>query len=772
MKFTNGYWLMRPEYEPDFACEYGFSRQDGRDLIVAAPAKVIQHRGDTLNLPLLTIRFSSPLPGVIRVAIVHHDGALKRGPDFIVNQDNDFQPEIRETDEAIEYISGPLTARISKKPGQWLVQYFQDGRLLTDSASRNMAHIRHRETGASFMTEQLALSVGETVYGLGERFTPFVKNGQTVDIWQADGGTASEQAYKNIPFYLSSRGYGIFIDDPGDVSLEIGSEKVERVQFSVPGQRLAYYVIAGPQPRDVLTRYTDLTGKPALPPAWSFGLWLTTSFTTSYDEETVTHFIEGMAERDIPLHVFHFDCFWMKGFHWCDMTWDNDVFPDPAALLRRLKERGLKICVWINPYIAQASEMFEEGREKGYLVRRTDGSIWQTDLWQAGMGLVDFTNPDAWQWYQDKLSILLDQGVDCFKTDFGERIPVRDIVWHNGSDPVRMHNYYTQLYNQAVFELLEHKLGRGEAVLFARSATAGGQKYPAHWGGDCSATYPSMAETLRGGLSLALSGFAHWSHDISGFEQTAPADIYKRWCAFGLLSSHSRLHGSSSYRVPWLFDDEACDVLNQFTRLKCRLMPYLYQLAADATVSGLPLMRPMMLVFPEDLNCRPLDQQYMLGDQILVAPVFNEEGIADYYLPEGRWTHLLSGEQREGGRWYHEAFGYDSLPLFVRDDSVIPLGAEDTKPEYDYGFDVTLNLYDLADDSRQTVVIPALDGQPLRQFEISRSGRIIRVRDLSQTGQPWRIRLAGDGAQAPQAATVMEDGSWQISRDELEIELS
>src|SRR5690606_8236021 len=256
-----------------------------------------------------------------------------------------------------------------------------------------------------------------------ERFTPFLKNGQVVDIWNEDGGTASEQAYKNVPFYLSSGGYGVFVNHPERVSFEIASEIVSKVGFSVEGESLEYFIVGGETLKDVLDNYTKLTGKPALPPAWSFGLWLTTSFTTDYDEATCNSFIDGMAERNIPLHVFHYDCFWMKEYQWTDFEWDPAMFPDPEGMLRRLKDRGLRVCVWINSYIAQKSKLFQEGMEKGYLVKRPNGDVWQWDLWQAGMGLVDFTNPDAVKWYKAHLKRLLDMGVDCFKTDFGERIP-------------------------------------------------------------------------------------------------------------------------------------------------------------------------------------------------------------------------------------------------------------------------------------------------------------------------------------------------------------
>ena len=583
----------------------------------------------------------------------------------------------------------------------------------------------------------------EYIYGLGERFTPFVKNGQTVEMWNEDGGTASEISYKNIPFYITNKGYGVLLDNEGDASYEIASEKVERIQFSVEGERLDYYVINGSTPKGTIQKYTELTGKPALPPAWSFGLWLTTSFTTNYDEKTTSSFIQGMADRDIPLHVFHFDCYWMEAYEWCNFTWDAKTFPDPKGMLDRYHERGLKICVWINPYIGQKSPLFKEGMEQGYLIRKTNGDVWQTDMWQAGMGLVDFTNPGAVKWYQDKLKTLLDMGVDCFKTDFGERIPVKDIAYYDGSDPVKMHNYYTFLYNKAVFELLVKERGEGEAVLFARSATVGGQQFPAHWGGDCSASYLSMAETLRSGLSLACAGFGFWSHDISGFENTAPADIYKRWCQFGLLSSHSRLHGSSSYRVPWLFDEEACDVLRKFVKLKCRLMPYIYRQAVLAHEEGTPVMRPMFVEFPEDRACETLDKQYMLGDSLLAAPVFKESGEAEYYLPKGKWFNLLTGRTVEGGTWEKENFDYLSMPLLVRENTILPLGSSDTQAEYDFADDVTLGLVNFREGGQAEIEIPDLKGDTVMEVSAVRKGDVISVSVLGGTGR-FRCEVLGE----------------------------
>jgi alpha-D-xyloside xylohydrolase len=566
-----------------------------------------------------------------------------------------------------------------------------------------------------------------------------VKNGQVVDMWNADGGTSSEQAYKNVPFYLTNRGYGVFVAHPEKVSFEIASEKVERVQFSVPGEYLEYYLVYGPTPKQVLSSYTALTGRPALPPAWSFGLWLSTSFTTDYDEATVTSFIDGMTDRQIPLSVFHFDCFWMKEFHWVDFRWDERVFPDPEGMLARLKARGLKICVWINPYIAQRSYLFAEAVEGGYLLKRTDGSPWQWDKWQAGMGIVDFTNPAAKDWYLSKLRDLVAVGVDCFKTDFGERIPT-DVAYFDGSDPKRMHNYYSYLYNQAVFEMLEETKGAGNAVVFARSATTGGQQFPVHWGGDNTATFESMAESLRGGLSLGLSGFGFWSHDIGGFELTAPAEVYKRWCAFGLLSSHSRLHGSSSYRVPWLFDDEAVEVLAFFTRLKCCLMPYLYAAAWEAHTRGIPMMRAMLLEFPQDPSCEYLDRQYMLGGNLLVAPVFSFDGQITYDLPSGRWTNFFTADVVEGPGWRQEVHDYRSLPLMVRPGTVLPVGQHSDRPDYDFAEGVRLQVYELAEGSPVSVTVPTIQGDPAAVFQVERQSGLVRIQQQIGT-KPWEALL-------------------------------
>ncbi|BCJ61801.1 alpha-xylosidase [Micromonospora endophytica] len=782
MKFKDGYWQMRPGVRGSYATAAHDVTVGAQAIRVLAPAKPIGRRGDTLDGPVLRVDLSAPMPGVVRVRATHFAGSVPAGPSFALTTEGTpistdpagDGPLAQVDDEHVSLTSGELTVRVGRG-APWGLTFSADGREVTRSDHKSLGAMTDAD-GGHHMVEQLHLGVGELVYGLGERFGPLVRNGQAVEIWNADGGTNSEQAYKNVPFYLSNRGYGVFVNHPGRVSFEVASETVTRVQFSVSGHELEYLVIHGPTPAEILRRYTALTGRPALPPAWSFGLWLSTSFTTDYDEATVTSFVDGMAERDIPLSVFHFDCFWMRQFRWCDFEWDPETFPDPPGMLARLHERDLKVCVWINPYIGQASALFDEGAARGYLLRRPDGRIWQDDHWQAGRALVDLTNPEARDWYAGKLRDLLRMGVDSFKTDFGERIPT-DVVWADGSDPERMHNYYSLLYNELVFDLLEEERGTGDAVLFARAATVGGQRLPVHWGGDCESSYEAMAESLRGGLSLGMGGFGFWSHDIGGFEGRPDPAVFKRWVAFGLLSSHSRLHGSRSYRVPWLFDEESVDVLRDFTRLKARLMPYLYAAAVTAHTEGMPVMRAMALEFPDDPACAYLDAQYLLGPDLLVAPVLSAEGEVTYYVPAGRWTRWQDSRTVEGPGWRTETHGFDSLPLLVRPGAVVPVGARDDRPDYPYADGVILRAYQLADGTHRVVTVPDTDGAPAAVFEITRDGDRIRVTRDSLVRAPWHLVLVGvTGHESVTGGTAqtVTDGTWvsaEPETDQLEIVL-
>ncbi|KAK6455957.1 alpha-glucosidase II [Scheffersomyces xylosifermentans] len=785
-RFSRGMWELKNGVNIKWAID-NFKTEviDSNKLYLLSASSKIRSRGDTLNNVTITSKIHSPSDGVIGFESYHHKSKYinSKEPRFGVHtsKSNGAKVSIEESQTRI-VAEGDIEAKVLNDPLS--VEFIgKDGNLLTKLGYKSLGWIedsRYSNSSNShgcstYMTAQLHLSVGEKLFGLGERFGPFVKNGQRVECWNEDGGTSSEWTYKNIPFYLSTRGYGVFVDSSSDVVFELQSERTTRVNITVPGEGIRFYIIHGPDPKSILQRYTALTGRPALPPAWTFGLWLTTSFTTNYDISTVSFFLQGMKDREIPLTTFHFDCFWMKGFQWCDFEFDPEYFPDAKKMLKELKSKfNVKICVWINSYIGQESKLFQEADENKYLIRYkqniNNGASYQTDLWQAGMGIVDFTNPEAVKWFQSKLEGLIDLGVDSFKTDFGERIPIKDVVYHSHEDPVAMHNYYALLYNKAVFEVLEKKLGKNNACVFARSTAVGGQQYPVHWGGDCESTFEAMAESLRGGLSLTLSGYGFWSHDIGGFEGDPDPEVYKRWCAFGLLSSHSRLHGSNSYRVPWNFDEEASIVLRKFTKLKISLMPYIYQHAIEAHATGVPVMRASLLEFPGDATAAVVDTQFFLGDSLLVAPVFTgESGIVSFYAPKGKWYGLLDGKVRDSnGQWLDEVHDFKSLPLLVRQNSTfITSGpfAKNDNPVYAWNEGFMVNIHDVASKWKKVSEIPSsvTAGKLDAKVHVEKADGTLRVKTSGKYKAPYFVRILNS---KDSSISIIDGKAEQLEDDE------
>lgn len=758
MRFGDGAWRVLDDVTPSYLARVDAVDVTERSVVLHVSSRLEAEHSAPLQGRAFTVELTSPAENVFRVRTRHHLGRRVTGPHFALAAEPQ-RFSARSEAERLTLRSGDLMLTIDEHP--WAIRFADaaSGAPLTASPYRAQALMKEAGAGTS-LREQLTLGVGEQVYGLGERFQAFTRNGQSVNMWNADCGTRSDKGYKNVPFYLTSKGYGVFVNSSARVSFEIGTAQVTRAQFAVPGGELDYIFILGPSPKQVLARLGALTGRPALPPAWSFGSWLATASTAQCDEQAVQSMIDGMAERQIPLHALHLGAFWMTPHHWCNFRWNQAAFPDPEGLLARLHRRGLQVCVWLGPCIAERSHLFEEGRRHHYLVERPNGDVWQRDGWrgdgwQPGVGYVDFTNPAATRWFQAELRKLLRMGVDCFKTDFGEDIPT-DVVYFDGSDPERMHNHYAYLYNQAVFEVLELERGKGDACVFARSATATCQRLPVHCSGDGDGNYESMAEQLRGGLSLGLSGFGFWSHDIGGVEGKPSAAVYKRWVAFGLLSSHSRLHGSASDRVPWLYDDEACDVLRHFTNLKCRLMPYLMATAAQARDSSQPMLRAMLLEFPDDPACRMLDRQYLLGDSLLVAPVFHDSR-AEYYLPRGSWTHLLTGESREGGRWCFDDLDFFGLPLWVRQNALVCVGSSGTQVDYDLSRGLRILCGSL--EGRVALEASVLDthGEAAGTLQVYHDRR--RVRVTSPTLSDFQVHL-------PWAPTVVEVERGSIVKDD------
>ena len=528
------------------------------------------------------------------------------------------------------------------------------------------------------VVETLLLDPEDHFYGSGERFTRLDLVGRTVEIWNRNPyGARSGLAYKNLPLLVGSRGYGLFVDVPTAVSFRLGSDSNRAYSVEAVGDELDYYLIAG-TPKEILTAYTALTGRPAMPPEWAFGLWASTAFVP-FTEASVLEQARRLRAEGIPCDVVNLDCFWQRAQMWCDFEWDTSRVPDPPRLMAELRREGFHTCLWINPYVSIQSGLYREGAERGYFVRRPDGSIYHPIVWsqrtERGMGLcgiVDFTNPEAARWYRARLDAQLALGADAFKPDFAEEIP-EDARFANGLTGREMHNPYPLLFQREVFEATRARAER--VIAWSRSAAPGVQRYPGHWSGDPECTFVDLANTLRGGLAAAMSGLAYWSHDIGGFWGEPSPELFVRWAQLGLLSALSRYHGATP-RDPWRFGDEALEIFRRYARLRSRLVPSLVSHGWRASEDGVPLMRPMVMEFPDDPAGYAFDLQYCLGRELLVSPVVRADGRVTTYLPRGRWTDWWSGAVHEGPTTLRRQVPLDELPLYVRDDSLVVLGPE------------------------------------------------------------------------------------------------
>ena len=647
----------------------------------------------TEGLAAARVALSAVAPRVVRVRVTAGPLGAAKKFSYVIGRPDTGPWSVDAAANRVTLRTAHLVVEVSLDP--WQITYrTTDGRLLTHEVPDDANFAGQRfgprpgfqvESGPNDparrvlgVVETLLLDPEDHFYGSGERFTRLDLVGRTVRIWNRNSyGARSELAYKNLPFVVGSRGYGIFVDVPTAVTFHLGSASNRAYTVEAAGEELDYYLIAG-TPKEIVSAYTELTGRPAVPPEWAFGLWASTCFV-QFTTASVLEIARRLRAEGIPCDVFHLDSFWQRALMWCDFEWDSARIPDPKHLLAELHREGFHNCLWINPYVSLQSALYREGATHGYFLRRPDGTVYHPVVWsqrtERGMGLcaiVDFTNPAAAAWYRGKLEAQLAIGADSFKPDFAEEIP-DDAVFANGLTGAEMHNPYPLLYQKEVFDAT--RAHASHVVEWSCSAAPGVQRYPGHWSGDPECTFLDLANTLRGGLAAAMSGLAYWSHDIGGFWGDPSPDLFVRWAQAGFLSGLSRYHGATA-REPWRFGDEALRIFRLYARLRSRLVPYLVAYGWQASKDGVPLMRPMVMEFPDDPAGYAFDLQYCLGRELLVSPVVRADGWVTTYLPRGRWTDWWSGALHEGPTTLQRRVPLHELPLYVRDDSLVVLGPE------------------------------------------------------------------------------------------------
>ena len=546
-------------------------------------------------------------------------------------------------------------------------------------------------------------SPDECFVGTGERFRKMDLSGQTFQLKNQDGqGVNNRRCYKNIPFYMSSRMYGCFYHTSDYCKLSLADHSTRSVQFMCDRATLDVFLIGGQTPEEILRGYRMLTGFPQMPPLWSFGIWM--SRMTYFSADEVDEICDHLRREHYPCDVIHLDTGWFRTDWLCEWKFNPERFPDPKGFIQRLKDNGFRVSLWQLPYVAAGAEQLAEAKANQYIsapvvsgsaADNTGGSSNFSALDYAGT--IDFTYDKAVNWYKNQLlKPLLEMGVTCVKTDFGENIHM-DHRYH-AMTPERLNNIYSLLYQRAAYEVTKEVTGDG--IVWARSAWAGCQRYPLHWGGDSASSWDGLAGSLKGGLHFGLSGFAFWSHDVPGFHSipdfmNSPLDedVYVRWTQFGVFSSHMRYHGTCK-REPWHYPVIA-PIVKKWWKLRYRLLPYIVEQGKKACESGYPMVRALIFHHPHDRQCWHIDDEYYFGSEFLVCPVMNSENKRDIYLPEGLWVNFFTGERVDGGRWYYDVeVPLDQMPVFVRPSAQISVYPEevDSTDEMDLNKAVTIEI--------------------------------------------------------------------------------
>lgn len=623
-----------------------------------------------------------------------------------------------------KYISKYGSVEIQTNP--WHVRVFDaKGKLLTGTMHNSdfastytpvlpFSYVRRNSDYSRSMAPVFSLEPDEKIFGCGESFTQFNKRGQKVVLWTDDAnGVQNETMYKPIPFYMSSRGYGVFMHTSTPVTVDFGKYFANANKMMIGDDEADLFIFIG-EPKDILDEYTNLTGKASMPPLWSFGLWM--SRITYFSEKEGREVAKNLRKHKIPSDVIHFDTGWF------DVDWRNNYefaskrFDDPAKMMADMKKDGFNVCLWQLPYFTPKNTLFNEIVNNNLAVKDRKGNLPYEDA------VLDFSNPETVKWYQEKLKHLMDMGVAVFKVDFGEAAPA-DGIYHSGRTGFYEHNLYPLRYNKAVAEITQKE--KGYTLIWARSTWAGSQRYPLHWGGDAATTNSAMSATLRGGLSLGLSGFSFWSHDLGGFVTSSPENLYKRWTPFGMLTSHVRSHGEPP-REPWLYSSDFLDGYRKADNMRYELMPYIYAQAKESSEKGLPMVRALFVEFPNDPGSWLIDNQYLFGSDILVAPLFEEVTERDVYLPPGTWIDYQTKKVYNGG-WHKISAGEIPIVMLVKNGAAVPhiKLAQSTK-DMDWS-SLTLKVFATGDTSAASGKVYQPDGGSLQNITLSKKGNAFEI---------------------------------------------
>lgn len=625
------------------------------------------------NDPNLKFKIDFVTPRTVRIRMLTTPVEPKVSTSIMLAKEpgKDESWKVTETENTIVYAGNYGTVQINKNPWR-VVLKDKTGRILSQTVTLRDADstqvkytpfsfIKRGSDNARRINPVFTLTADEMIFGCGESATGLNKVGQKVNLFVTDPqGPETDQMYKPIPFFMSNRGYGMFMHTSAPVTCDFGATYIGLNKMFMGDENLDLFVFFG-EPKDILDEYTDLVGKPGMPPLWSFGTWM--SRITYFSEKEGYDVAANIRKNKYPCDVIHFDTGWFDVDWQCDYKFSENRFQNPQQMLKDLKSQGFHVCLWQLPYFTPKNRYFPELIKKNMYVKNGNGELPYEDV------VLDFSNPETVKWYQDKLAGLLNIGVSAIKVDFGEAAPLNGI-YASGKSGWYEHNLYPVRYDMAVSEITK-KL-HNENIMWARAAWAGSQRYPLHWGGDAATTNTGMLGTLRAGLSFGLSGFSFWSHDMGGFVKSTPEDLYCRWLPFGFLTSHTRAHGAPPTE-PWLYDSKRVqDVFRKSAEMKYRLMPYVYAQAKECTEKGLPMLRALFVEFPDDPGAWKVDDEYLFGSQILVAPLL-ESGITGrtVYLPEGKWIDYQTEKVYEGG-WHRIEAGSLPIIMLVRDGSVLP----------------------------------------------------------------------------------------------------